>query len=112
MTDSTNPPLPADEGVVTQLRALGVLYNGWVQCGPNGHFAFDDAAGVGWHGDQYDEAEMSQMGMRLDQAIADGHAERIGEPDEDGYRQLRLTDAGIAVLDQAVAEQRHHQGSP
>lgn len=111
MTTPTNPP-PNDEELVTQLRALGVIYGGWVELGPNGHYGFDDAAGLRPMSHPLYRSELAQISARLDQALADGHAELFGEPDEDGYRQLRLTDAGIGVLDDAAAEQQaarqHH----
>ncbi|MER5608313.1 hypothetical protein AB0F93_03655 [Micromonospora tulbaghiae] len=97
------PDMPADQGLVTQMRALGVIYAGWVALDDGCGFSVDDAAGLRFSDDPTRLAEFVQMGVRLRQAVADGHAEEIGEPDEDGYRQLRLTDAGLAVLDAAAA---------
>lgn len=94
---------PADQGLVTQARALGVIYQGWAALDDGCGFAIDHAAGLRWSDDPIQLAEFVQMGARLRQAVTDGHAELIGEPDRDGYRQLRLTDAGMAVLDQANA---------
>ena len=49
--------------------------------------------------DPANDAACVQMLIRLAGAVADGYAEEVGEPDEDGNRLLHITPAGIARLD-------------
>lgn len=95
----------SDETLVTQLRALGVIYAGWARLLPDVGYIVDAAAGMRPTSDPLHGVEDLQMWAQLELAVETGHAELIGEPDEHSYRQLRLTDAGIAVLDQEQAEQ-------
>lgn len=91
--------MPPDQGLVTEAQALALIAAGGVRLGEGCSYSVDNELlpdGVELIG-----PAGVQLMARLYGAVDDGYAECVGDPDEDGDRQLAITPAGALRLGEA-----------
>lgn len=96
-----NPEMPSEQVLVTERTALLIISAAAARLGDSG-FSIDQDKTAGWPDmvvDLDDNAACAQMFARFRYAVVDGYAEKVGGPDDDGYRLLRITPAGAIRLD-------------